>query len=127
MTQLSAAADAMDALRELGISAPLTERQRSLIEEAKTALFGTLRVSTDDPPEPPKHPYPGPVAQSSDDVVKALERCAQGVEDHARFWRASAERTSLIEDRLRAENAEALAAFAGGWARKAEAQPTLQP
>jgi hypothetical protein len=41
-----------------------------------------------------------------------LKQCARGFEKHARHWRESASRTKLIEDSLRAENAEALAAEA---------------
>jgi hypothetical protein len=45
-------------------------------------------------------------------VREALERCAKGFEKHARHWRASAKRTALIEDSLRADNADELAAMA---------------
>jgi hypothetical protein len=52
-------------------------------------------------------------------TAKALENCAMGFDKHARFWRETAGRTSSIEARIRAGNADGLAALARDGARKA--------
>jgi hypothetical protein len=52
-------------------------------------------------------PLPSPGVER---LKEALEMAARGFRKHGRLWLASNERTHSLEDKIRAENAEALAA-----------------